>query len=274
MSKLTEYSAATRFDSGDILIKDGTGGTKKITAANAAVEFAGLVSAMNHRNVYRGKSLGSSVTAAQKATIQSGKFDDLFIGDYWSIGGYNYRIADMDYWYNCGDEPAFTKHHLVIVPDSIGVTAPMNDTDTTVGGYVGSKMYTETLPSVKNTISSAFGDMLLTHREYLVNAVTDGRPSAGAWFDSQVELMNEIMVYGCYVHTPAGDGVNRPTRHTINKQQLSLFRLNPTMVNRRMTYWLRDVVSASYFAFVAYGGHAATTAASSVINVRPVFAIG
>lgn len=51
MPKVTDYSAATRFDSGDVIIKDGTGGTKKMTAANAAVEFAGLVSAINHRNV-------------------------------------------------------------------------------------------------------------------------------------------------------------------------------------------------------------------------------
>ena len=32
MSKLIDYPAATRFDSGDILIKDGMNGTKKITA--------------------------------------------------------------------------------------------------------------------------------------------------------------------------------------------------------------------------------------------------
>ena len=86
MAKLTEYTAATRFDSGDILIKDGTNGTKKITASNAAVEFAGLISKANHRNVFRGKNLGSSVTAAQKAAIANGSFDDLFIGDYVSAG--------------------------------------------------------------------------------------------------------------------------------------------------------------------------------------------
>ena len=66
MPKVTDYSAATRFDSGDVIIKDGTDGTKKMTAENAAVEFAGLVSAINHRNVYRGKNLGSSVTAARQ----------------------------------------------------------------------------------------------------------------------------------------------------------------------------------------------------------------
>lgn len=74
MPKVTDYSAATRFDSGDVIIKDGTGGTKKMTAANAAVEFAGLVSAINHRNVYRGKNLGSSVTAGPEGSYSKWNF--------------------------------------------------------------------------------------------------------------------------------------------------------------------------------------------------------
>lgn len=56
MPKVTDYSVATRFDIGDVIVKDGTGGTKQMTATDAAVEFAGLVSAINHRNVYRGKN--------------------------------------------------------------------------------------------------------------------------------------------------------------------------------------------------------------------------
>lgn len=273
MAKMTEYAAATRFDSGDIIIKDGANGTKKMTAANAAVEFAGLVSAVNHRNVFRGKNLGTSVTSAQKAAIQNGTFDDLFIGDYWVIGGVTWVIADMDYWYNCGDT-AFNKHHLVVVPNSSLYNHVMNDTNTTVGGYVGSKMYTEGLEQAKTTIRGAFGDMLLTHREYLTNAVTDGHPSAGGWFDSQVELMNEIMVYGTHVYAPANNGVTIPTRYTINKQQLALFNLNPRAINNRGYIWLRDVVSAACFAYVHNLGGAYYDIASVSPGVRPVFAIG
>jgi hypothetical protein len=179
----------------------------------------------------------------------------------------------MDYWYNCGDT-AFTNHHLVIVPSTSLYSAKMNATNTTEGGYVGSLMYTANLDQAKTTISTAFGDMLLTHREYLVNAVTNGYPSAGAWFDSTVELMNEIMVYGSYIHTPAGNGTIVPTRYTINKQQLSLFRLNPRAINNRVSIWLRDVVSSSYFAYVNYLGYANYTDASSSYGVRPAFAIG
>ena len=273
MAKLTEYSAVTRFDSGDILIKDGTAGTRKISAANAAVEFAGLVSVENHRNTYRGKNLGSSVSAAQKTAIQNGTFDDLYVGDYWTINGVVYRIADMDYWYNCGDT-SFTKHHLVMVPDNALYNAQMNETNITTGGYVGSKMYTENLNQAKTTISAAFGDMLLTHRELLVNAVSDGHPSAGAWLNSNVELMNEIMVYGCHVYAPMSNGVTIPYNYTIDKQQLALFSLNPKMVNRRYTYWLRDVVSSAYFANVSYSGVATYYGASTSFGVRPVFPVG
>ena len=274
MAKLTTYQADTRFASGDILIKDGTNGTRKIAASDAAVEFAGLVSAVNHRNIYRGKSLGTSVTAAQKAAIANGTFDDLFIGDYWTIGGIKYRIADMDYWLNCGDTST-TKHHLVMIPDRALYSAPMNNTNTTDGGYVGSKMYTTNLTQAKTTIATAFGfgAMLLTHREHLTNAVTAGAPSGSAWFDSTVELMNEPMVYGSHFFAPANNGATVPARHTINNSQLSIFRLNPTMIKNLETIWLRDVVSAASFASVYVGGSSYSYAASYSCGVRPDFAI-
>ena len=71
MSKLIDYPAATRFDSGDILIKDGMNGTKKITAKNAAIDLAGMVSAVQHRMIWGGRNLGTSVTAEQKAAISN-----------------------------------------------------------------------------------------------------------------------------------------------------------------------------------------------------------
>jgi hypothetical protein len=245
------------------------------TAMQMATEALNQVqlSAIQHRNVYRGKNLGTSVTDAQKAAIQNATFDDLYVGDYWTINGTKYVIADMNYWYNTGDT-AFARNHLVLMPDMPLYNAQMNTTATTTGGYVGSKMYTENLETAKTTISSAFGDLLLTHREYLVNAVTDGSPSAGAWYDSTVEIPNEIMVYGLCIYTPAGNGTAVYTRYTIDKQQLSLFRLNPSATNNRQTFWLRDVVSSSLFAGVNGNGAANSPAASDTRGVRPVFAIG
>ena len=179
----------------------------------------------------------------------------------------------MDYWYNCGDT-AFTTHHLVIVPATRLYNAQMNATNITAGGYVGSLMYTANLETAKNTITAAFGTMVKTHREYLVNAVTAGAPSAGGWFDSMVDLMNEPMVYGSYIHTAGSNGSTIVNRHTTDKTQLALFRLSPKDINIRTYYWLRDVVSSAEFAIAGYLGLAAYNGASASVGVRPAFAIG
>ena len=273
MPKITEYSTASRFDSGDVIIKDGSGGTKNISVVNAATEFAGLVSAINHRNVYRGKNLGSSITATQKSAIQNGNFDDLFIGDYWAIGGKNWCIADMDYFLRCGDSD-FTKHHLVIIPSNSLYNAQMNTTNTTEGGYVGSEMYKTGLDSAKEKIKEAFGDMVLTHRAYLTNAVTNGKPSAGAWFDETVALMTEVMVYGTHYFEAANDGTTVPTKYSIGNSQLAIMQLNPRMIKIRETYWLQNVVSSANFARVDGYGTATCRGASGSYGVRPYFVIG
>lgn len=273
MAKLTEYTEATRFDANDILIKDGTNGTKKIKAANAAVEFAGLVSVLNHRNVFRGKYLGTSVTDAQKTAISNGTFDDLFIGDYWLINNVRWIIADMDYWYEQGDTAHFTNHHLVIVPGTNLYNASMNDTDTVSGGYVLSKMRTVHLQDAEDAFRNAFGDMLLTHREYLINAVTDGHATAGGWFDSTVDLMSEIMVYGCMIAAQTNGPTTAVQTPTNSKQQLALYRLDIRALNRQ-NFWLRDIQAYNSFTRVAPYGRAHYNPASVSYGVRPAAAIG
>lgn len=284
--KITDYGKVTSLANENVFILDGPDGTKGILASNLAQALLNILPVDNlmdvvkgelapemHRNIFRGNHLGSSVTAAQKAAIKAGTFDDLYVGDYWTIGGVNWRIVDINYWMRCGDTD-FTTPHLVIMPDTNLYTAQMNETNITTGGYVGSLMYTTNLETAKTTIASAFGDMVLTHREYLTNAVTSGYPSAGVWYDSTVELPNEIMMYGSYVHTPAGDGSVIPTRYTINKSQLALFKLVPKFIHNRQWFWLRDVVSAAHFAGVANHGGTGCGGASASHGVRPVFAIG
>lgn len=277
--KITDLSRATTPAANDLVIVETSSGTKAMKyedLTNPAIEKAEENAALNldNRNTYRGKNLGSSVTAAQKAAIQNGSFDGLFIGDYWTIGGVKWLIADMDYWYNCGDT-AFTKHHLVIIPETALYNAQMNATNTTEGGYVNSAMYKTNLASAKSTISSAFGDMVLTHRELLTNAVTNGRPSGGAWYDSTVELPNKCMMYGHMHFSPTSDGFTIPYIYTIDKTQLSLFALRPQLiVNRSYSQWLRDVVSSALFACVGGFGLAGFNAATNSRGVRPVFAIG
>lgn len=232
-----------------------------------------------HRNIFRGKNLGSEFTNAQKLAIKNGTFEDLYVGDYWVINNVTWRIADIDYWWNTGSTVCRT-HHLVVVPDkNISPTEgyTMNDESTTSTGYAGSKMYTDILQEAIATIERAFGNTLLNHSEYLVNAVTNGQPSGAAWFDSKVELMNEIMVYGCHIYASANTGEATKEMGTIDNSQLSLFNLCKEMIiinrNTGGGYWLRDIVSASDFSCVSVYGRAHANRANSLYGLRPVFGI-
>lgn len=225
-----------------------------------------------HNSIYRGKNLGSSVTAEQYAAIAAGTFDDLYIGDYWTIGGVNYRIAAFDYYLNCGDTSC-TKHHVVLVPDTCLYSHVMNDTDITTGAYVGSKMYTEGLEQAKTTIKAAFSGHVLSKRIYLSNATANGKAYDGAWYNSEVDLMCEHMVYGNGVFSPVSDGTTIPNNYRVEKSQLPLFQHEPSRICNRESWWMRDVISASVFAHVSFFGNADYTGASSSNGVRPAFSI-
>lgn len=229
-----------------------------------------------HNCVYRGKALDTSVTSEQWAAIKAGTFKNLYLGDYWPIGGVDYIIVAFDYWLSTGDA-ACTKHHVVVVPRNQLYTYKFNPTDTTKGGYVGSDLYKNGLTKAKQMVTAAFGSAhILSHRQYLVNAVTNGKPTGSDWYDSTVELMNENMVYGGRQFSPMPDGTdpwNTCRNYTIDKSQLPLFHLAPWLICNRNWYWLRDVVSAAYFAHVYSHGIADCGGASDAGGVRPVVGI-
>lgn len=262
-----------------MLIHDGNG-VKVITVENLhkglqtdidSVRNVLADGAAAHNCIYRGKNLGTSVTAEQYAAISSGKFTDLYIGDYWVIKGVTYRIAAFDYYYNCGDTN-FTKHHVVIVPDTSLYKAQMNTSNVTTGGYTGSAMYKSNLTQAKTTIKAAFGSAhVLTKRELLTNAVKGNTPSGWAWFDSDVELMNEVQAYGSVAWgAHDGNGYNVAS----GDGQFPLFMFDRTKLHNQEDYWLRDVASATNFSHVSSDGIADRYGASYSFGVRPAFCIG
>lgn len=284
--KFTDLSVITEApDNAVLLIHDGNG-VKQISAANLKKDVKGLIDTAQaminaiattgagaHNAIYRGKSLGSAVTEAQWAAIKAGTFEDMYIGDYWTIGGVVYRIAAFDYYYRAGDTD-MTTHHVTLVPDANMYTHVMNDTNITTGAYVGSKMYTEGLTQAKTTINSAFGEAhVLNHRQYLQNATTDGYASGGSWYDSTVELMTEQNVYGGKIFSNIQNGTALANSYTVDKSQYPLFAFRPDMISNRQWYWLRDVVSASNFALVNDTGNANCGDASLASGVRPAFSI-
>ena len=277
--KITEYPEITAFTADNILLADGDDGTKKINAVNAVLAALGFHSVHNHRQIFRGKNLGTSVTTEQKTAIENGTFEDLWLGDYWEINGVKWRIADFDYWYGTGDTE-FTQHHLIIMPDANLDMAAMNATATTTSGYLGSQMNTTNMATARSMVDGAFGEMVLSHRDYLINTVTGGYPSAGTWTDSSIELPNEPMIFGSYIYTPACTGAATPKLYTASATQLALFRVCPQFINKpdgataRISYWLRDVVNATSFVRVSSYGAPQDTSATQSYGVRPAFAIG
>jgi hypothetical protein len=292
----------------------------------------------SHNSIYRGKYLGDEVTADQYVAIAAGTFDDMYIGDYWTINGVNWRIAHFDYWLNCGDRNT-TTHHVVVVPDTILYSAKMNETNVTTGGYLYSKMrggitYQDTftgdgtttvftlsysssfvidvkiggtsqaasaymvsgttltfntapgadkaivvdyintdfsqgnLAQAKTIIEAAFGSAhILSHRELLSTASNSSGASNWDWADSTVDLISEVMAYGCKVWCNQGYDVG------IDKEQLALFRHDVSRLTTRAGWWLRSVSSSAAFAIVIGNGGASRAGGSASNGVRPAFAL-
>ena len=279
---LIQQPETTSVSDGDYFYVWQNNALNRVSAKNLA-NFTAILAqagAGAHNATYRGAYLGNTLTDAQAAAIEDGTFDGMFIGDYWTIGGVNYRIVAFDYYLNTGDT-ACTAHHVVVVPDSSLYQAKMNETDTTVGAYVGSEMYTTGLSQAKTTITAAFGSAhLLTHRNNLQNACTNGVPNGAAWFGSTVELMTEQNVYGNQIMGPLPSGgtvnpwdANGNHNYIIDKSQFPLFMFRPDMISNQNWFWLRTVVSASSFACVDGNGFATCINASSSRGVRPAFSI-
>lgn len=283
---MDQFAEVTSPNASDTLWIQSGGSLKKIQAQNLVSALTNITfsGAGAHNAIYRGINLGTSVSDAQFAAIKAGTFDGMYVGDYWFINNISWRIMGFDYYYGTGDKPCIT-HHVTVMPDSQLYTQAMNDTDTTAGGYVGSKMYTNGLAQAKTTIIAAFGgDHILTHRLYLVNACVDGIPTGEAWFDSQVELPTEYNMYGSrsLSASPAGGKINPwdangNHANEVDKSQYPAFFANPSLISMVSTTnqweWLRSIVSASGFALVSADGSTNSSAASLPNGVRPAFSI-
>ena len=212
--------------------------------------------------------------------------EDLYAGDYFQMsraitapnqdsqyavtGSQWVTIAGINTLRGNGDNISMDYNHLVMVPGK-GETGSfhfgrkrMNSTNTTVGGYVASEMYTATLGEVVSTGSTAagatinqqlyaeFGSHLKTTRELLSNSMgaslTNRFGSAGGasnnwgWYSCQACLMSEVEVYGSTVWSSSGYDTGTGC------VQLPLFAFSKKAVNNRSSwYWLKDIASSAYF---------------------------
>lgn len=233
--------------------------TSEMVEQAVSVYMAGFSPEM-HRNVFRGKCLGESITEEQMIAIRKGSFRNLYVGDYWEINGTKYRIADINYWRNVGypESEKVQKPHILIVPDTALGSGQMHTSNSTSGGYKSSTMKTVRLNQIANSLPDAFKNILISHRIF----------SDGTWITASIDLMNEVMVHGTYICT------DNSNKQTSDAQQLSLFRLCPELKSIGQNYWLRNVAGSQTYTLVSQYGDASTDAATSTYGIRPVFAIG
>jgi len=266
LSGLTDVSITTPAD-GQALVYD-SGNSEWV---NGSIEVAG--------QYLRLRNIGTSYTAELKNDISTGAFEKVRVGDYLTINGHVYYVAHLDYWLHTGDTEC-TTHHAVIVPAaSLGV-GYMNYSATTSGGYLGSDFKTgngsTVLATIKATIEADFGaSNILTHRDFFINSTSNGVSTAGVWVDSDVDLMNEEMVYGSPLSQPANTGSTNYTLWTISKSQLELFQKRPDLLTTGESWWLRDVVNSERFAAIFGDGRGAGAGKANNNNygIRPAFGI-
>ena len=235
----------------------------------------------------REKNLGDAYTAAQKAAIAAGDFSDLWNGDYWEdAGGRKWRIVDnTEPFMETGPDAAkrFKKHGVIVMPDDNLIKGSasggkMMDTNSTSGGYIGTKYRSTYRSQCRALFDAFFGSAYIgEHYEFMSNASASGKASSIDWDGTlaDVELPSEINIYGSAVWSMGGSD-STGFNVGLNKTQFKLFSIKPEFIIDLVDdpdyahYWLRDVVSAPYFAYVNRNGNANPHAASRPhIGFRP-----
>lgn len=258
--KIKDYPLVVNVTEDDVLLIDGPNGTRTIKAADIS-----RVVSQNHRT-FRGKDLGSELTAEQKASIADGSFTDLYLGDYWTFGEQKWRIVDFDYFYGAGDTTC-TTHHVVVMPDTYLLTGALHTGSTNAAlGY--NKFSSHTNGVLRNNVveNSPFAlSDILGHRERFAIVDVTNNTVDSVWSDAYVEVPAMLQVFGW----------NLGERDTTCIRQFDLFAKHPEyiFINGK-SFWTRDVVTANAAMAMTYYG-CLTKDAINVTNygLRPYLAI-
>ena len=175
-----------------------------------------------------------------------------------------------DVKYNVGDTAlTLTSHHGGFIPYTYLTNASMNDTNTTEGGFVRSKMFTTTLPSIDTHLKNVLGSHLLKWRALLSSSVNQGAANNWAWTDVYSCLLTEVEVYGSMVCSSSfydtGDGC-----HILPYFSFA----NHTSTEERFDFWLRCVANSTSFSLAGFHGNPYCTGASGSLRVCPLILLG
>lgn len=239
-----------------------------------------------HNALYRGKDLTDYFNSGDMSiAIANGSFENIFPGDYLiksvTVNGTTYAdikwiVGDLDYFLYSEDTEC-TTHHVLMFPEVCIGTARMNSTNTTVNGYVGSEMWTTTIPKYVTGIQNAFGNShVLSHRELLTTSIDTTKVSSAysgdtgisnnwAYTNVIVNIFNENMVIGSAVCSSSFFDTG------LRNSQIAAMRNNFSLKNIVYVWWLSSIYNSTQFDIITSDGASSYSTASTVRGVRPYF---
>lgn len=218
-----------------------------------------------HRNTYRGESLGESYTDEQKAMVADGTFDDLYIGDYWTINGIKTRIIDINY------DARASENHIVLMPDKPLYESKWNQNNSTAGGYLSSLVKTSGLTQALDIYEEFFGEEhILTRTVTLTNGNTPGKNSVYPYAEvsSSIDLPSLMELIGA--------PFSAANICDSSVSQFKAFELNQNLIHfdyEPLFMWTRDIANEANAAVVQEQGNIRSDGVSNNRGVRPVIFI-
>lgn len=283
--KIKDYPVSKNAKKEDVVIIDGVDGTKKINVDDLRLSLADSLGWVGHATTYRGKNLGGSFTAEQKAAVVNGTFVDLWIGDYWVIDNITWRIVDINYYLNFGDNATGfnNQNHLVIMPDMSLFLHTMNAVRTPLAtSFITTGMYTEgtALPRAVTMIKKAFPTSVIpTVIRYDAGIDNTGTARWIAALKFDAWLPREVSIFGTYKMSIPNSLSIPASRNRMADEysQFALFKHRPDLISfiGELAYWTQDIFQGDrYISIGSARGVRDAFADNANVGVRPVFCIG
>ena len=254
MAKFDAYPKADTILPDDLLITDGTRGTKTVRASEAIYKFLESVPQM-HKVIWRGKNLGNRYTSEQQAAVANGTLTDIWLGDYWEKDGVKWTIVDFEVASQSMQDLPST--YLTIMPDQSVATAEFLTSDSNVK-MMDTHIYKYLESWVGHKFEGVFGaSHILDHSVGFEGEWVDGSwesmriggPTGYEQLRKKIVLPNEIDWFGSRILTTAAN--EQWSNQTTSTRQFAALRMGWTPnLPQNVGIWIHARSSSRYYGCV------------------------
>ncbi len=220
-------------------------------------------SAWAHNSYFRGKNLGTGITAEHLAAIKAGTFTDIYPGDYFTKSGWtNLEVLGCDpfLWQWVVNETWGMARHHIAVRMVAWREWKMNETATTEGGLYNSYMHNTHFPAVLAAAEEIAGgaENIVPLWTRIADAVDEtGKPTHFIKSWEKIFIPTTAELFG-FVHANSS--------YPEHKIQLPYYRYMMRIANYcNFTNWTDMAANAT--AWYAYGQHVGPTLAAASAKV-------